>query len=159
VTLIKEGEIDMKKRLAKHMNYSNIAILLIALNGSSISSSVAAVSSPEKNMLAGQELAYAIVDTNQTECIGISDKLTSCPRQGSKSYGQDAQYKGLAPSYVDNKDGTITDQNTQLMWANTTDINNDGSTNLWPRQISLSDRLACFSYHRVTCLISIYRCL
>ena len=40
----------------------------------------------------------------------------NCPSRGQSFYGQDAKYKGRCPSYKDNKDGTITDLNTGLMW-------------------------------------------
>ncbi len=56
-----------------------------------------------------------VVDTNQTECFNASAS-TTCPSTGSSYYGQDAQYSGVQPSYTDNGDGTVTDNNTGLMW-------------------------------------------
>ncbi len=55
---------------------------------------------------------YPLVDTNQTSCYGLH-QATTC---GTALSGQDAQYSGLQPSYVDNGDGTVTDVNTGLMW-------------------------------------------
>lgn len=58
---------------------------------------------------------YVIVDTGQNTCYNNADEI-SCPNEGSDFYGQDAQYYGNQPSYVDNGDGTVTDLNTGLMW-------------------------------------------
>ncbi len=55
---------------------------------------------------------YPIVDTNQTSCYDLH-RATTC---GTALSGQDAQYSGLQPNYVDNGDGTVTDVNTGLMW-------------------------------------------
>ncbi len=58
---------------------------------------------------------YPVVDTGQKECYDNEKKITA-PDQGGEFYGQDAQYNGLQPSFTDNGDGTITDNNTGLMW-------------------------------------------
>lgn len=69
---------------------------------------------------------YVVVDTNQaTYWNNISE--INAPAEGEEFYGQDAQYEGAAPSYTDNGDGTITDNNTGLMWQKTPDTNGDGS--------------------------------
>ncbi|MCB9759691.1 MAG: DUF1566 domain-containing protein [Alphaproteobacteria bacterium] len=60
------------------------------------------------------DLPYVIVDTNQSLCYDNTQSIT-CPTSGSH-YGQDAQYSGAQPSYTDNGDGTITDDNTALIW-------------------------------------------
>jgi len=54
-------------------------------------------------------------DTGQTNCSNNSIKVT-CPNQGDAFFGQDAQYSGNKMSFTDNKDGTVTDDNTGLMW-------------------------------------------
>ena len=43
--------------------------------------------------------------------------IIPCPEAGSAYFGQDAQYAGVTPAYTDNGDGTVTDLNTNLMWA------------------------------------------
>ncbi|MEM7345663.1 MAG: DUF1566 domain-containing protein [Chloroflexota bacterium] len=58
---------------------------------------------------------YPVVDTNETACYDLSVAAT-CPQVGAALYGQDAQYSGLQPNYVNNGDGTVTDLNTGLMW-------------------------------------------
>jgi len=74
-------------------------------------------------------------DTGQTKCYDVVGNEISCPAAGQPLHGQDAQYQGPAPSYTDNGDGTVTDNNTGLVWMkNTADINNDG-------QITSDDRL------------------
>jgi hypothetical protein len=60
-------------------------------------------------------LTYAIVDTAQGQCYG-ENQAVDCPQEGSDYYGQDAQYSGNQPNYVDNGDGTVTDLVTGLMW-------------------------------------------
>jgi hypothetical protein len=61
---------------------------------------------------------YIVVDTGQDACYNDST-ATSCPPPGGDFYGQDAQYAGVRPKYVDNGDGTVTDLNTGLMWQKT----------------------------------------
>jgi len=58
---------------------------------------------------------YVIVDSNQASCYSDAVWLP-CPSAGQSFFGQDAQYEGAQPSYTDNGDGTITDNNTGLMW-------------------------------------------
>jgi len=58
------------------------------------------------------------VDTGQDKCYDNGGEIT-CPQLGEAFYGQDAQYAGVQPRYVDNGDGTITDLNTGLMWQQT----------------------------------------
>jgi hypothetical protein len=66
-------------------------------------------------------------DTGQTKCYNNTVEIP-CPAQGQPFYGQDAQYHGPAPSYTDNGNGTVTDNNTGLVWMkHTADTNNDGS--------------------------------
>jgi hypothetical protein len=58
---------------------------------------------------------YAPVDSGQTLCYDAQAEIT-CPTAGSAFAGQDAQYRGNAPRYQDNGDGTVTDLITGLMW-------------------------------------------
>ncbi|WP_084332557.1 Lcl domain-containing protein [Marinobacterium jannaschii] len=57
-----------------------------------------------------------IADTGQNRCYSNS-RAIPCPRTGEAFYGQDAQYSGQQPSYRDNRDGTVTDLVTGLMWS------------------------------------------
>jgi len=78
---------------------------------------------------------YPLPDTGQTKCYDNNDNITPCPAIGHPGHGQDAQYVGLTPSYTDNANGTVTDNNTNLIWQqNTADANKDGSItfNLFP---------------------------
>ena len=58
---------------------------------------------------------YPIVGTNQTTFF---NNTTSISKQvaGDDFYGQNANYPGNIPQYIDNGDGTITDMVTGLMW-------------------------------------------
>lgn len=55
-------------------------------------------------------------DTGQTQCYGVSGNVITCPSEGEPLYGQDANYQGVEPSYTDNENGTVTDNNTGLIW-------------------------------------------
>jgi ribonuclease BN (tRNA processing enzyme) len=59
---------------------------------------------------------YNIVDTNQTDFYSDTAIITS-PSEGHAFYGQDGSYIGNTASYTKNNDGTISDNVTQLMWA------------------------------------------
>ncbi|MDV7103389.1 DUF1566 domain-containing protein [Vibrio sp. TH_r3] len=76
------------------------------------------------------DLTYPIVDTNQSRCFSIAEPLEKCPAQGENNVGQDGQYQGFVASYTDNQDGTVTDNNTRLIWSQTVDINSDGKINI-----------------------------
>ena len=65
--------------------------------------------------LSGQTLPYTIVDTG-VETFYNNNQIISPPIEGDAFYGQDASYSGNQPSYTNNGDGTITDNNTGLMW-------------------------------------------
>jgi hypothetical protein len=60
---------------------------------------------------------YPVVDTKQESCYNNLAPLTSCPLlETDNFYGQDAHYTGLAPSFTDNGNETVTDNRTGLMW-------------------------------------------
>jgi Protein of unknown function (DUF1566) len=62
--------------------------------------------------------AFILPDTGQTTCYDSSGDVIACP-----STGQDGAY-GINPmSYTDNGDGTVTDNNTGLMWQQQDDGN------------------------------------
>lgn len=62
-------------------------------------------------------LPYCIVDTGQREFYDDRSPMRQAPTPGQKFYGQDASYEIHPPAYRDNKDGTISDLNTGLMWV------------------------------------------
>ena len=59
--------------------------------------------------------SYAIVDTGQRLAYSNNDVI-SLPTASEKFFGQDASFIINAPSYTDNRDGTITDNITGLTW-------------------------------------------
>ena len=65
------------------------------------------------------KVRFAVTDAMQTEFYDASGNVIDAPKPGDALYGQDAQYQGLKPSYTDNGDGTITDNNTGLVWQQT----------------------------------------
>jgi hypothetical protein len=72
--------------------------------------------SKETVVVKTSELTYPLVDTNQGLCYDDSELIES-PKKGEDFYGQDAQYTGNVPSYIDNGDGTVTDTVTGLIWT------------------------------------------
>lgn len=58
---------------------------------------------------------YTIVDSGQAKCYDDHHEIAP-PQPGQPFSGQDAQYRGVQPSYRDNGDGTVTDLNTGLTW-------------------------------------------
>lgn len=83
---------------------------------------------------------YPIVSTNQTTFYGTITEIAT-PNPGEAYYGQDAQYSGNQLSYTDNGDGTVTDNVTGLMWAQSSDLNGDGTINA-DDKLSYDDALA-----------------
>lgn len=80
-------------------------------------------------------LNSSLLATGQTDCTDATGAAVSCA-----SSGQDGEYQaGIAPAYVDNGDGTITDTITGLMWEK---LSNDGSIHDKDTQSSWSDGLA-----------------
>lgn len=69
---------------------------------------------------------YPIVGTYQTTFFNNSTSISSTA-SGEDFHGQNANYPGNVPHYVDNGDGTVTDIVTGLMWQNSFDHNGDGS--------------------------------
>ena len=55
-------------------------------------------------------------DTGQEKCYDVAGAEITCPEVGQPLHGQDAQYQGAVPSYHDNADGTVTDNNSGLKW-------------------------------------------
>ena len=99
----------MKNITAKQLlTISAVALILMAVGCKKVPDKM-----PEKTNVNSKP--YAIVDTGQTYCYNIGNKIPA-PEPGDEFYGQDAQYNGPAPDYTDNGDGTITDNVTGLMW-------------------------------------------
>lgn len=68
----------------------------------------------------GSSSKSALLDTSQTKCYDNSTSIR-CPSPGDPFYGQDAQYSINTPSYTDNRDGTVADNVTGLMWQQKAD--------------------------------------
>lgn len=68
---------------------------------------------------------FPIVGTNQTTFFNNFTEM-STPSAGEDFYGQNAQYPGNIPQYVNNGDGTVTDMVSGLMWQQSFDHNADG---------------------------------
>ncbi len=62
------------------------------------------------------DVKFVVTDAMQTKCSDNEGNVIDAPKPGEAYYGQDAQHQGIQPSYTDNGDGTVTDNNTGLMW-------------------------------------------
>ena len=83
---------------------------------------------------------YPIVGTNQSTYYD-NQTITTAQSVGDDFYGQNANYAGNQPQYMDNGDGTVTDLVTGLMWQNSFDHNGDGSID-YDDKLSYNDILA-----------------
>lgn len=85
---------------------------------------------------------YPIAGTNQSMFFNNTTQISSVS-PGDDFYGQNANYPGITPRYVDNSDGTLTDMVTGLMWQNSFDHNKDG-------KVDYADKL---SYNEILDLV------
>ena len=104
------------------------AVAAALLAGVAVFAQVSGEAQPEEMSSPGSPLglAYPIVDTGQTSCYDVDGEEIPCPEPGDPLYGQDAQFSGNQPRYVDNGDGTVTDLVTGLMWQKSPDTDGDG---------------------------------
>jgi len=65
------------------------------------------------------KVSIVVTDSLQTTTYDDAGNIIDAPAEGEAFYGQDAQYNTTLPSYTDNGDGTVTDDNTGLMWQQT----------------------------------------
>lgn len=84
------------------------SILLSALFSTCIGPVFAQLSKPAR--------PYVVVDTGQDTCYDTKQAIRA-PRIGKLFYGQDAQYRGPQFKLVNNRNGTVSDHNTGLMWT------------------------------------------
>ncbi len=77
--------------------------------------------------LGNQPISYPVVDTGQTKCFNATGREITCPTEGNSFFGQDAQFDGHQPSYIDNGDGTVTDNVSGLIWQQSPDSNGDNT--------------------------------
>ncbi|MCP5106827.1 MAG: DUF1566 domain-containing protein [bacterium] len=97
--------------------------------------------------------SWVVVDTGQDKCYNANGQEITCPAAGSVFYGQDAQYAGTQPGYTGNGNGTITDNNTGLMWQKT-----PGDKLLWSEAMgnASSFNLAGYTDWRVPTIKELY---
>lgn len=100
------------------MSISTLMLLVGCSSGSSDTSTESSTSPGSSvSTVTTPTASFVIVDTNQSTCYDTAGNVITC---GSSVAGQDAEYSTNAPGYTNNGDGTITDNNTGLMWAATT---------------------------------------
>lgn len=98
--------------------FSVILMAILAIN-SLLFSSCEKSDEPEVKNQTEENLpnitGYPIVETNQSDFYNNTTTISE-PQKGDDFYGQDANYTGNTPQYIDNGDGTVTDMVTGLMW-------------------------------------------
>ncbi len=65
--------------------------------------------------------SYKIVDTRQTTFYNNQSVIAE-PAGGESFYGQDAHYTGNQASYIDNGNGTVSDNVTGLIWSKAVNV-------------------------------------
>ncbi len=85
---------------------------------------------------------YKVIDTGQKRYYNDSVEI-SPPHPGEPFYGQDAQYDGIQPAYLDNGDSTVIDLNTDLMWQQTPDFDNKST---WAEALAGADTFELAGY-------------
>jgi hypothetical protein len=78
-------------------------------------------------------LSLSLWNTANAEGAATAGRRSCLPDTGqtihyTQTFGEDSDFSGSGPSYVDNGDGTVTDQVTGLMWQKT-----DGGEMTWER--------------------------
>jgi hypothetical protein len=76
-------------------------------------------------------------DTGQTACYDTNNLVIPCPKAGIALSGQDAQYNGAEPDFLDNTNQTITDQQSGLIWTKSS----EGLQYTWQDAISYCNEL------------------
>lgn len=99
--------------------------------------------------------AFVLPDTGVTSCYDDQGNQIVCPQPGESLYGQDAHYGPGTMSFSNNGNGTVTDNNTGLMWelktAEDNNVNysnpNDADNNYsWENAQSAVDDLNAMNY-------------
>jgi len=67
------------------------------------------------SLISQAQVTYPIVDTGQKRYYNAYREI-SYPKSNQAFYGQDAQFKGNQSHYKDNRNGTVSDLVTGLMW-------------------------------------------
>jgi len=97
---------------------------------------------PTNFACAKKKLNNPIVSTGQARCYNNSREIP-CPKPGQPFYRQDAQYEGNVSSCRNNRDGTVTDLNTGLMWSKA--VNKDKVSLIEAKQIAQRMTLGGYS--------------
>ncbi|NOI67133.1 DUF1566 domain-containing protein [Vibrio sp. 99-8-1] len=99
-----------------------LSLVVAALSGCSDSASKTNAENTASDItLETPKVDFVVVDTRQESCFANDGSGITCPAIGEELYGQDAQYNGVQPSFTDNEDKTVTDNNTGMMWQKTPD--------------------------------------
>ncbi|WP_405571099.1 DUF1566 domain-containing protein [Winogradskyella sp. Asnod2-B02-A] len=80
-------------------------------------------SDTNKVIVPNNDIHFVLSDTGQDKYYDNEGNEINKPIKTDDYYGQDAQFTSIASAYKDNKNGTVTDLNTGLMWQKTPDFN------------------------------------
>jgi len=144
-----QPRVTNSRRLSSHTRvahkYFNFRAWISRVALTSILVGVAAWSAPAFVAAAQSDrsvqYSYPIVDTGQVRCYNDRHEI-HYPARGEPFFGQDAQYRGLQPSYRDNGDGTVSDLTTGLMWQQ-----DPGSKMSWRQAMAGASRCRLGGHH------------
>ncbi len=106
-----------KEFIMKAIQKSALIIILLAVITLLTTGCITGKSTEAGNL--ETEIKFVVTDAMQSQFYDADGNTIDEPEPGDPYYGQDAQHKGIMPSYSDNGDGTVTDENTGLMWQQT----------------------------------------
>ncbi|MGH4038619.1 MAG: hypothetical protein ACRQFF_12350 [Sphaerochaeta sp.] len=99
------------------MNFKNIKVVFTAAGVMVLTLSSCSFGSVElKTDAETPEVTFSVTDSMQTSFYDGDGNTIDEPSSSEDYYGQDAMYTVNEPSFTDNGDGTVTDNNTGLMW-------------------------------------------
>jgi len=100
----------------------SLLLLLVAVLSAGCGADDAAADDDSGPDAGASQAPAPVVDTGQSTCYDVAGNARACAGEGEVLSGQDAQYRGVGFALADNGDGTVSDQNTGLMWQQTPDF-------------------------------------
>lgn len=111
----------MVEKMKKRVSIIVIAVISLSFIAASCEKDAVTNEDESNETTESPEVSFKLTDTGQDVFYDSDGNEIIQPLEGDDYFGQDAQYSGVAPSFQDNEDGTVTDLNTGLMWQKTPD--------------------------------------
>lgn len=111
--------INKKQPVKRNLRLSALPIVIATLAGCSERTLPVAAEIVSNEVLPA--VSFVVIDTQQDACFDNVGAVITCPLVSQDLYGQDAQFTGIQPSYTDNGNKTVSDNNTGIVWQKTPD--------------------------------------